>query len=174
MADKINQEVKNHIKQKYKNNFKKSREEIKKIDLLDRFIKLDKKYFAGSLFDQLKELKWSARLISNAGNCSHDNVIKLSVDYHRKYPEHIDKTLVHEMCHIRHHNHSQEFYDEMARINRLAGKELAERYSKEKAVINYVSYCPECMEVSGTYSKKFTSHIHRPCGSKLVWIPITK
>ncbi len=50
------------------------------------------------------------------GSCSGKNSISFSF-YLMRYPEEaIDYVVVHELCHIRHHNHSKEFYKEIEKI----------------------------------------------------------
>lgn len=50
------------------------------------------------------------------GSCSGKNSISFSF-YLMRYPEEaIDYVVVHELCHILHHNHSKEFYKEIEKI----------------------------------------------------------
>ncbi|MBR3595512.1 MAG: M48 family metallopeptidase [Clostridia bacterium] len=50
------------------------------------------------------------------GSCSGKNSISFSF-YLMRYPEKaIDYVVVHELCHILHHNHSKEFYKEIEKI----------------------------------------------------------
>lgn len=50
------------------------------------------------------------------GSCSGKNSISFSF-YLMRYPEEaIDYVVVHELCHILHHNHSKEFYKEVERV----------------------------------------------------------
>ncbi|MBR3767700.1 MAG: M48 family metallopeptidase [Clostridia bacterium] len=50
------------------------------------------------------------------GSCSGKNAISFSF-YLMRFPEEaIDYVVVHELCHILHHNHSKEFYNEIEKI----------------------------------------------------------
>lgn len=50
------------------------------------------------------------------GSCSGKNSISFSF-YLMRYPEKaIDYVVVHELCHIKHHNHSKDFYKEIEKI----------------------------------------------------------
>lgn len=163
------------IKEEYSNDFKKSRAEIKAIDLYPIYEEMKELYFRNK--DKVTSeinLKWSARLSSSAGNCRPGSkLIKLSVDYHRKHPEEIESTLIHEMIHLYINGHPREFHDEIKRINEQAGKEVVNRYSKEASKVAYVAYCPK-HKVIGTRTRKpeLLGYTCGTCGSKLRWIEI--
>lgn len=62
------------------------------------------------------------------GSCSGKNNISFSF-YLMRFPEEaIDYVVVHELCHIIHHNHSKEFYNEIEKI--------LPDYKKRKALLN--------------------------------------
>jgi predicted SprT family Zn-dependent metalloprotease len=163
------------IKEEYNNDFKKTRAEIKAIDLYPIYEEMKELYFSDK--DKVTSeinLKWSARLTSSAGNCrAGSKLIKLSVDYHRKHPEEIENTLIHEMIHLYISGHPKKFHDEIARINKQAGKEVVSRYSQESANVSHVAYCPK-HKVIGTKTRKPKSGRYRcrACGSKIRWIEV--
>jgi len=163
------------IKERYENKYLRTVQEIKNIDLWSKFVKFNKKYFNQEL--ELETLKWSKRLTRSAGNCSRSkSTIKLSVDYHRKYPEDIDNTLVHEMIHLVASGHKGKFKREMQRVNRIAGERLVTINSKERARANHVAYCPTCDEVIGERSRltdRMREYGYCPdCETNLNWIDI--
>ncbi len=69
------------------------------------------------------------------GSCSGKNSISFSF-YLMRYPEEaIDYVVVHELCHIIHHNHSKEFYKEIEKI-------LPDYKEREKLLKNYTGKDP--------------------------------
>ncbi len=69
------------------------------------------------------------------GSCSGKNTISFSF-YLMRYPEEaIDYVVVHELCHIIHHNHSKEFYKEIEKI-------LPDYKEREKLLRNFTGYIP--------------------------------
>ncbi len=70
------------------------------------------------------------------GSCSGKNSISFSF-YLMRYPEEaIDYVVVHELCHILHHNHSKEFYKEIEKI-------LPDYKQREKILRNYKGNDPK-------------------------------
>ena len=70
------------------------------------------------------------------GSCSGKNSISFSF-YLMRYPEEaIDYVVVHELCHILHHNHSKEFYKEIEKI-------LPDYKKREKLLRTYTGDVPK-------------------------------
>lgn len=105
------------------------------------------KYFAGKL-PPVRDvtIEWSARMTRAAGYCyPRTKTIRLSTHYHRKYPEDIEKTLLHEMIHLLVPNHGPRFYAWMERIRAAGGR--VERYPRERATparYRWVYTCITC------------------------------
>lgn len=107
-------------------------------DLQALYDELHEKYFDNRFKDYDIEIRWSNRLTARAGVCKKwrnekKAVTNLSTWYFKKFPEDIQKILLHEMIHIDVHNHGSEFYNEVARIEKLGG-EVALK-SRERAKI---------------------------------------
>lgn len=168
--------IKEKMQKKYKNEFKKSVKEIIEVDLYKLYDKYNKKYFNDEL-PKSKDvtIKWSKRLISYAGRCWKDKkLIKMSVDYHRKFPEQIKNTLVHEMIHLLYKGHGKDFRLKMYKINNIEGEDIVKRHSDEKANIKYVGYCMNHGDI-GTRSiapKRNTEYYCKKCEGRIRWIKI--
>ncbi|MFW6282120.1 MAG: SprT-like domain-containing protein [bacterium] len=143
--------------------------------------KLNKKYFNYSE-DIMSPLivKLDGRLTSSGGVCrSYRREIKISPKYIRKYPDQLENVLIHEMIHLKINNHGKDFYDEMKRINKLAGKKVVTRHTKEQSEIKYLTYCPKCDIISAHYSKltsglKYGNYYHKKCKTYVHTIEVEK
>lgn len=164
------------VLEEYSNDYKISEAEVKSINLKEIFDRLNRKYFDEDMEEYLNELEWSTRLIGAAGNCyKKSGKIRMSVDYHRKYPEQIDRTLCHEMIHLKHKGHGDGFKSEMNRINEIAGQEFVRQFSDERAKVNYVCYCPECGRVllkRSLLKESMKNLVHNVCETDLEWIEV--
>lgn len=163
--------------------FKITEKELKeKYDLQDMLIEFNNQFFNFDFIEDV-EIKWSKRLTRVAGNCwryaSGRKVIKLSVYYFRKFPEEVKSVLLHEMIHLEVNGHGREFRAEIDRVNNELGTDLVSRFSQEAANIKYLTYCPECKEISGRYSKKTQgikhgSYYHIKCDTHTHVIEVDK
>lgn len=98
---------------------------------------------------------WTERLRRAAGTTeykSHNSFydyynfsIKLSSPYHRKFPDEVMPTLLHEMVHVflPAEGHSKVFTREIERLSKETGYNVT-RYSREVSVANWYLYCPCC------------------------------
>lgn len=113
------------------------------------------KYFNNELPSEIKVV-WSERMTSRAGYYQRNvnratrkvtEQIKLSSPYHRKYPEEIIDTLVHEMIHAKYpkDSHGSKFKSEMRKLNKEFGLSITV-YSSGRAIVNYNYICKECGE----------------------------
>lgn len=102
-------------------------------ELYRRYEDFAARYFDGKLPPAHEvTIEWSNRLTSSAGRCSGPlKIIRLSTHYHRRFPEEIDVTLLHEMIHLLVPGHGPEFYRWMDHINARGGH--VRRYAKERA-----------------------------------------
>lgn len=108
-------------------------------ELVAAFNRLNDSYFAGKLSAMLK---WSHRMSVIAGNCDWQRgIIRLSYEYHQKYPAELDATLLHEMLHLAlRRGHDAVFCSAAARVGapmRAAGR-------AEHRPFKYVYACPQC------------------------------
>jgi len=153
-------------------------DEVYKNNLREIMYKCNK-YFDYDFLDEV-EIKFDKRLTSIGGNCrSRSRVIKISPHYIRIHPEELEDIIIHEMIHLEIGGHGVDFYDKMNEINKMAGRKVVSRYTAERANTKYITYCTECNEVTGTYSKK-TRHLkngtyfHGTCGTHVHAIEVEK
>lgn len=137
------------------------------------------KYFGYDFLDEV-DIKFDKRLTAIGGNCrSRSKEIKISPHYIRIHPEELEDIVIHEMIHLEIGGHGTDFYNKMNEINKMAGRKVVSRYTAERANTKYITYCTECDEVTGTYSKK-TRHLkngtyfHGPCGTHVHAIEVEK
>lgn len=113
--------------------------------LKEKYDKYNRLYFGGKLSASAKVM-WSNRLKVTAGiNYTDDNLIKISIDYMKKYPEDLDGVLLHEMVHQIIPNHSKEFKKYVKELEEksgikipLEGREMKGQERKHKYT------CPKC------------------------------
>ncbi len=81
-------------------------------------------YFDGQLPPVTEvSIEWSSRLTASAGLCKpRQRVIRLSTHYHRKHPDEVGMTLLHEMIHLLVPGHGPAFRQWMAEIGRRGGR----------------------------------------------------
>lgn len=136
---------------------------------------LHEKYFNNEFKDYDVTVNWSNRLTAAAGNCQRDRwnktaKINLSTHYHKKYPEDIAKTLLHEMIHIRARGHGKYFQNEMQRIRQLGGEVC--RYSRERSTTKNIRWeytCSNCGIKSPRVRRlDVDRYICKRCRSKLI------
>lgn len=101
---------------------------------------------------------WTERLRTAAGTTEYKSrysfydyynfKIKLSSPYHRKFPDEVMPTLLHEMVHIflPAEGHSKIFTREIERLSKETGYNVT-RYSREVSVANWYLYCPYCGKI---------------------------
>lgn len=117
-------------------------------------------------------VEWSNRLTASAGICyPRVRVIRLSTHYHKKYPDEIESTLLHEMIHLIVPGHGPEFYRWLERIRAAGGR--VERYSKERALPKPARWrytCVRCGQAALRIRRLANGgrhHRHRGCGGAL-------
>lgn len=163
------------IKEKYRNKYIKTKEEIMSINLWQLYERINTLYFEPFGIEVTPtEISWSNHMTAVVGGCRVEaGIIKLSVPYHRKYPEEIENTLTHELIHLYIPNHGPEFIKEMERINKLAGYQLVTVNSHERAVIRYVGVCPEHGDLgTRAAAPRHTQYYCKLCGKKIKWVKI--
>lgn len=101
---------------------------------------------------------WTERLRTAAGTTEYKSQhsfydyynfkIKLSSPYHRKFPDEVMPTLLHEMVHVflPAEGHSKIFTHEIERLSKETGYNVT-RYSREVSVANWYLYCPYCGKI---------------------------
>lgn len=119
-------------------------------------------------------IQWSNRLTSSAGVCyPQKRVIRLSTHYHRRFPQDIESTLLHEMIHLLVPGHGPRFYAWMERIRNKGGR--VERYSRERATASrpprWRYECARCGAEWHRYRRLRRGgrdYMHKGCGGRLV------
>jgi len=93
---------------------------FKKKQLLN-FLKKNLHEYIVPIADKYSNLIWKSykeitirRLKSKRWSCSHDNVLTFNLDLIHLSTKYIRYVVIHEVCHIRHHNHSSQFRDLVA------------------------------------------------------------
>lgn len=113
--------------------------DLSAVDLDGLFDALNHRHFGGSL---RARVEWSNRMRAIAGNCDwRRGVIRLSYQYHQRYPHELEPTLLHEMLHLAlRRGHDTVFQAEARRLGApmRASGEAAHRPYK------YVYACPRC------------------------------
>lgn len=136
-------------------------------------------YFNNELNSNI-EVVWSNRMTRTAGTYKRKmdrklhavlfEKITLSEPYHKKYPEEIRATLVHEMIHAKYPKdcHGSSFKAEMERLNREFNLGITV-YSSGPAVINYHYICKECGTIFERTNAISNYHLYKcNCGGKLI------
>lgn len=106
---------------------------VDNVNLYEMYDELNEEYFNSKLpSSEELDLEWSTRQTKIAGSCNRKTqTIKLSVPYHKKFPQEVILTLAHEMIHLREKGHGYGFKAELSRLNRLGLP--VRRYSLERA-----------------------------------------
>lgn len=123
------------------------------MELKRMYKEFNESYFNNEL-PKYVDVEWSSRLTSNAGihkkkinyvTNEVEEIIRLSTHYHKKNPQDIIDTLVHEMVHVKYprDKHGSKFINEMKRLNREYGLNIRV-YSSERALVKYKYICKEC------------------------------
>jgi len=103
---------------------------------------------------KLVAIEWSSRMTAGAGYCRRERhrtgtrfLIKLSTHYHKRYPNEVIDTLVHEMIHVLHpeDGHGSKFKHTMNDLNNRFGFTLSVR-ATGLAKVNYVYVCEDCFQ----------------------------
>lgn len=91
-------------------------------------------------------IEWTRRATASAGLCyPAGKIIRLSWQYHARFPEEIGATLLHEMIHLIVPGHGPAFYRWMERVRRLGGE--VHRYAKARPMpkrARWVYTCTTC------------------------------
>ena len=89
-------------------------------------------------------IEWSTRLTASAGVCyPGKRLIRLSTHYHRRFPDEVESTLLHEMIHLIVPGHGPAFRAWIERIRSLGGS--VNRFAREPArPPRWVYVCPSC------------------------------
>jgi len=119
-------------------------------------------------------IEWSGRLTSSAGVCyPRKQIIRLSTHYHRRYPQDIEATLLHEMIHLLVPGHGLQFCAWMERIRQMGGR--VERYARERATARqpprWRYECARCGVAWLRYRRLRgggRQYTHRGCGGRLI------
>lgn len=126
------------------------------IDLEKMYISLNEEMFKGKLPNNVKVL-WSARMTSNAAVCKYKVdytsgiavrtpvEIRVSKPYHKRFPQELKETLVHEMIHVKYpyDGHGEEFNREMDKLNKKFNLGIR-KFASGRAVVNFIYTCKKC------------------------------
>ncbi len=110
-------------------------------ELADLYAKLNRTFWRGKL--PSARVEWSHRL-RIAGKCYPDldpPRIVLSRSYHEHFPEDVERTLKHEMLHLRYRTHGKRFKAEARRVGALLH---TREYPGLRRKPVYVYACPGC------------------------------
>lgn len=118
-------------------------------------------------------LEWSSRMTAAAGRCyPAARIIRLSVPYHRKFPQEVPDTLLHEMIHLIVPNHGPEFRRWTERIQALGGR--VRRYATERATPapapRWIYLCTRCHQAIPRQRRLpggGRGYRHKECGGSL-------
>ncbi|MCC5911946.1 MAG: SprT family zinc-dependent metalloprotease [Clostridiaceae bacterium] len=131
------------------------------------------KYYNGKLPSNVT-IEWSNRLTRSAGMCyPSKKIIRLSTHYHKKFPEEIGSTLLHEMIHLIILDHGPTFKKEIQRIEAMGG--TVSRYAKEAAKLKSPSWkwvCTKCKTSYTRYRRGAKNYKCRVCNGQLKDKPI--
>lgn len=115
------------------------RERLLRLDLEEIYRELNRKFWRGKL--PRVRVEWSTRL-RVAGQClSKRGPIQLGLRYHLHYPRDLRRTLKHEMVHLIHWAHDEEFMAEARRVGALI---YARVYPGIQWPYRYLYECPSC------------------------------
>lgn len=121
---------------------------------------------------------WTERLRNAAGRTEYksgfsfyeyyDFTIKMSSPYHRKFPDEVMPTLLHEMVHVflPAEGHSKVFTKEIERLSKESGYNVT-RFSREVSVANWYLYCPCCGKIYKRANKPRGRYSCGECGTEL-------
>lgn len=118
-------------------------------------------------------IEWSNRLTASAGICyPKKRIIRLSTHYHRRFPEEVRSTLLHEMIHLIVPGHGPEFYAWLNAIRRQGGR--VARYAKARATPHgSPRWRYECVRCGRSMLRRRRlrhggrDYIHAGCGGRL-------
>ena len=79
-------------------------------ETLYEYIKPIVEKYSNLIWKNYKEIK-IRKLKSKRWSCSHDNTLLFNLDLVHLSTKYIRYVVIHEVCHIRHHNHSSKFRD---------------------------------------------------------------
>lgn len=139
---------------------------LENIDLYKMYDEVNEKYFNSRLIDSNRlTIKWSTRQTKIAGSCNRKTqTIKLSVPYHKKFPQEIILTLAHEMIHLLAKGHGYGFKAELSRLNGLGLP--VRRYSLERATEKKLRWEYNCSNpaCSNHFFRARKVPLNRVCG----------
>ncbi len=108
-----------------------------------RYFALDEGGYAVPPASEVK-IEWTKRATASAGLCyPSKKLIRLSWQYHARFPDEIGPTLLHEMIHLVAPGHGKEFRRWMERIHRLGGE--VRRYARERPVPKKMAWVYTCL-----------------------------
>lgn len=112
---------------------------LQRLDLQRLFDDLNRRHFRGRL--PRVTVRWSPRL-KVAGQIVRSNrLILLGLEYHCHYPRDVRSTLKHEMVHLVHWDHDDDFRRECARVRAAVH---CKTYPGIFRPYKYVYQCPNC------------------------------
>lgn len=87
----------------------------------DKYLKETLYEYIQPIIDKYSSLVWKAykeikirKLKSKRWSCSHDNALTFNLDLIHLQTKYIKYVVIHEVCHIKHHNHSSKFRELVA------------------------------------------------------------
>lgn len=107
---------------------------------LNRMFNIYNREYFGSRLPKVK-VKYSARMLVAGGYYPREREIRISIKYHRLFPDEVYDTLKHEMIHIIHFKHDSAF-KEVAR--RIGASLQANEHPALKLPPKYIYICPNC------------------------------
>lgn len=117
-------------------------------------------------------IEWTRRASASAGLCyPGKKLIRLSWQYHSRFPEEIGPTLLHEMIHLIVPGHGKEFHRWLERVRRLGGE--VHRYARERPLpkkVRWVYTCRCCrreVAYARRLPRKGRGYFCRRCGPVL-------
>lgn len=116
------------------------------------------------------QIEWSSRLSTAAGLCyPRRRLIRLSREYHARFPDDVGATLLHEMIHLLVPGHGPPFYAWMERIRARGGR--VSRYPQGRAKAPRYRYTCRGCGASFTRYRRMNfggaRHFCRACGPEL-------
>lgn len=112
---------------------------LSELDLVALYDELNEEYFDGAL--PRMRVRWSTRLKIAGQVIKRHRLILLGLEYHCHYPRDLRSTLKHEMVHLVHWHHDEDFRRECARVGAAVH---CKTYPGMFRPYKYVYQCPEC------------------------------